>query len=102
MSATRPSDPLVSIVVPVLDEQDCVVELARRVREVVRAERVRCELLFVDDGSRDATPSVIAKLQREDPAVRVIRFTRRFGHQAALTAGMRHARGDVVAWPSCL
>jgi dolichol-phosphate mannosyltransferase len=93
---SRPGDPLVSIVVPVLDEQDCVAELARRVREVMGGEGVRYELLFVDDGSHDATPATIAALQRDDPALRVIRFTRRFGHQAALTAGLRYARGDVV------
>jgi dolichol-phosphate mannosyltransferase len=82
--------------VPVLDEQDCVAELARRVREAMTAEGVRYELLFVDDGSRDDTAAVIASLQNTDSAIRVIRFTRRFGHQAALSAGLRHACGDVV------
>jgi dolichol-phosphate mannosyltransferase len=96
VSKARPGEPLVSIVVPVLDEQDCVAELSRCVREAMAAEQVRYELVFVDDGSRDATPAAIAALQSEDPAIRVIRFTRRFGHQAALTAGLRHARGDVV------
>jgi glycosyltransferase involved in cell wall biosynthesis len=96
VSSPRPGDPLVSIVVPVLDEQDCVAELARRVRKTVTAEGVRHELLFVDDGSRDATAAAIASLQQNDPAIRVIRFTRRFGHQAALTAGLRHAGGEVV------
>lgn len=96
MSNPRPADPLVSIVVPVLDEQGCVAELARRVHETMSAEGVRYELLFVDDGSRDDTPLAIAALQRQDPTIRVIRFTRCFGHQAALTAGLRHARGDAV------
>ena len=92
MSEVRPGDPLVSIIVPVLDEQECILELARRVRAAMTAEGVRYELLFVDDGSRDATPVVIAQLQREDPTVRVIRFTRRFGHQAALSAGLEFRR----------
>lgn len=92
----RPARPLVSVVVPVLDEQDCVDELARRVRAAWEAAGVRGELLFVDDGSRDATPARIAALRAADPDVKTIRFTRSFGHQAALSAGLRFARGDAV------
>jgi glycosyltransferase involved in cell wall biosynthesis len=92
----RPGDPLVSIVVPVLDEEGCVGELARRVAEVMRAAGARHELIFVDDGSRDATAERIAALRAADPAVKAIRFTRSFGHQAALAAGLEFARGDVV------
>lgn len=96
MSQPRPQDPLISIVVPVLDEEGCVEELARRVRAALAAESTRCELLFVDDGSRDATPERIARLHAEDPSIKTIRFTRSFGHQAALLAGLQHARGDAV------
>jgi dolichol-phosphate mannosyltransferase len=96
VSAQRPQSPLVSVVVPVLDEEGCVDELARRVRAALSKEDVRHELLFVDDGSRDGTPVRIAALQQLDPSVRTVRFTRRFGHQAALAAGLRYARGDVV------
>lgn len=94
--STRPEHPLVSIVVPVLDEEGCVGELARQVRDVLSGADVRFELIFVDDGSRDGTPEKIAALRRADPAVKSIRFTRRFGHQAALAAGLRHAGGDAV------
>jgi dolichol-phosphate mannosyltransferase len=92
----RPESALVSVVVPVLDEEECVPELARRVREALRASGVRGELLFVDDGSRDATPARIAALRAADPDVKAIRLTRSFGHQAALSAGLRFARGDAV------
>jgi dolichol-phosphate mannosyltransferase len=95
-SAPRPVDPLVSLVVPVLDEEGCVDELARRVAAVMTAHATRYELLFVDDGSRDRTPERIAEVQRRDANVRTIRFTRSFGHQAALAAGLRYARGDAV------
>lgn len=88
--------PLVSIVVPVLDEEGCVEELARRVRDAMAAADVRHELVFVDDGSRDRTPERIADLRKSDPNVKSIRFTRRFGHQAALVAGLRHASGDAA------
>jgi polyisoprenyl-phosphate glycosyltransferase len=96
VSAPRPERPLVSVVVPVLDEEGCIDELARRVRAAFAGTGVRHELLFVDDGSRDATPERIAALQRSDADVRTVRFTRCFGHQAALAAGLRYARGDAV------
>jgi len=96
VSAPRPARPLVSIVVPVLDEEGCIDELARRVRAALEAEDVEHELLFVDDGSRDRTQERIEALRREHPSVCAIRFTRSFGHQAALAAGLRYARGDAV------
>jgi dolichol-phosphate mannosyltransferase len=92
----RPDNPLISIVVPVLDEEGCVDELARRIREALAAEGLGYEILFVDDGSTDRTPERIAALHAADPAVKSIRLTRSFGHQAALIAGLRHARGDAV------
>lgn len=92
----RPSQPLVSVVVPVLNEQDCVGELVRRVREAIASTGARHEILFVDDGSRDATPLRIHELRSEDESIRMIRFTRSFGHQAALLAGLRFAKGDAV------
>ena len=91
----RTQDPLVSVVVPVLDEEDCVAELARRV-DAALAPLARYELIFVDDGSEDGTPGILADLHRKDSSVKAIRLTRSFGHQAALIAGLIHARGDCV------
>jgi len=96
VARARPEHPLISVVVPVLDEAECVAELARRVLAALRGTGARAELLFVDDGSRDATPDRIAKLRAADRDVKAIRFTRSFGHQAALAAGLRFARGDAV------
>lgn len=96
MARPRPERPLLSVVVPVLDEQDCVAELARRVRAAWAAAGVDGELLFVDDGSRDETPARIAALCAAHDDVASVRFTRSFGHQAALAAGLRFARGDAV------
>jgi dolichol-phosphate mannosyltransferase len=55
-----------------------------------------CELIYVDDGSRDATLNILRDLQEADPRVRVIALSRNFGHQIAITAGMEHAHGDAV------
>lgn len=90
------SEPLIGLVVPVFDEEDCIEEFVRRAQAAARAGRFRCEILFVDDGSRDATPQVIARLRAQDPSIQTLRFTRNFGHQAALSAGLAHARGDAV------
>jgi len=96
MPPPRPADPLVSVVAPVLNEEACVAELAQRVDAVLRSAGVRHELLFVDDGSSDATPARVLALRAADPRVKLVRFTRRFGHQAALLAGLHLARGDAV------
>jgi len=96
VAKTRPENPLLTIVVPVLDEEGCVGELARRVGEALATEGVRYEILFVDDGSTDATPERIEALHRANPAIKGLRFTRSFGHQAALIAGLAHAHGDAV------
>lgn len=97
MTGPRPDHPLISIVVPVLDEEDCVEELARRIDQAMTGADAEYEVIFVDDGSGDRTPERIAELHKAAPSrVRSIRFTRSFGHQAALVAGLRHARGDAV------
>ena len=57
---TAPGAPEISVLVPVLDEEDCVDEFARRTREAAECAGVRYEILFVDDGSQDATPERIA------------------------------------------
>jgi len=93
---SRSSAPLISIVVPVLDEEGCVEEFASRTRAVAARAGYRFELIFVDDGSTDATASRIEALRERNPSVKTIRLTRSFGHQAALVAGLRHARGDAV------
>ena len=86
---------LLSVVAPVYDEE----ELDRgvpRARRAPRSPSIPFELVLVDDGSTDRTPAAARPLAARDPRVRVIHLSRNFGHQAALTAGLDHARGDVV------
>jgi len=87
---------MVEVVIPVFNEQGNVEELYRQVVRELAALDVTFGLLFVDDGSRDRTVAIIEALGQKDPRVNVISFTRNFGHQAALVAGLEHSTGDCV------
>jgi polyisoprenyl-phosphate glycosyltransferase len=90
-----PRDPaLLSVVAPMHDEEDSVEAFHQRVRAAT--EGLPVELVIVDDGSRDGTPAALARLAAADARTKVITLSRSFGHQAALTAALEHARGDVV------
>ncbi len=87
--------PQVSIVAPVLDEQDNIQALYGQIK-VALAGRYDYEMVFVDDGSTDKSFEILAGLQKADARVRVIRFRRNFGQTAALSAGFAHCRGEIV------
>ena len=86
-----------SVIVPCYNEEEVVAETHKRLAAVFEAGPCPVELLFVDDGSRDRTLSILKDLARADPRVRIIRFTRNFGHQAAVAAGLRYSTGTVAA-----
>jgi polyisoprenyl-phosphate glycosyltransferase len=85
---------LLSVVAPLHDEAETVA--AFHARTFAALEGMDVELVLVDDGSRDATPALLAELAAADERVKVVTLSRNFGHQAALSAGLDHARGDVV------
>jgi dolichol-phosphate mannosyltransferase len=88
------SDPVsYSVVVPVFNEEGNVEALASRVVRAMQAIGEPFELVFVDDGSRDRTPALLRKLAAADRRVRVVRFTRNYGQEAAVEALYLHARG---------
>ncbi|MGH2855140.1 MAG: glycosyltransferase family 2 protein [Solirubrobacteraceae bacterium] len=96
MPDSSPRSPtLLSVVAPVYNEQELVERFVRRACAAVADYTF--ELVLVDDGSTDATPELLDRMAAEDPRVRVVHLSRNFGHQAALTAGLEHAVGDVVA-----
>jgi len=99
VSASPVVDPsvLVSIVVPAFNEEENLDTLWQRLRPVLDAVGGG-EVVIVDDGSADSTWSEIVRLAAEDPRVRGVRLSRNFGHQAALSAGMAHARGRTVCF----
>jgi glycosyltransferase involved in cell wall biosynthesis len=85
---------LLSVVAPMHDEEATVAAFHERV--TAAAGDVPLELVIVDDGSRDGTAAALARLVDADERVNVITLSRSFGHQAALTAALEHASGDVV------
>lgn len=89
------ADELISVVAPVYNEVDTVPELHRRLREAVGPLGPH-ELVFVDDGSSDGSWEALRAVAASDRHVRLIRLSRNFGHQIALSAGLEAARGDAV------
>ena len=88
--------PTVSILAPVYNEEPVLSELYRRVRAVMDGLNEPWELVLVDDGSRDNSAAVIADLHDKDPRVKGISFSRNFGFQIAVTAGLDHVQGEAV------
>ena len=92
---------MLSIVLPSYNEEEMVPVAARTVHEILAAEGIDHELLFVDDGSRDATWQRIREAAASVPAVRGVHFSRNFGKEAAIFAGLNEAKGDCVAVIDC-
>jgi len=91
-----PSAPDLSILVPVRDEAESVGELAARVAVVVESLGLGFEIVFVDDGSADATAERVREAHLRDRRVKLVRLRRNFGKAAALCAGFDHCRGSIV------
>ena len=90
-------DSRLSIVVPCFNEEQVVHETHRRLLAALEAvPGLEFELVYVDDGSRDATLDLLREIQRTDSRARIIALSRNFGHQIAVTAGLRGASGDAV------
>jgi polyisoprenyl-phosphate glycosyltransferase len=95
-SAVRHDPPEISVVVPLYNEQENVPELHRRLGRTLAALAVPYEIVFVDDGSRDATSRLVDELHVADPSLTVVHLSRNFGHQAAVSAGLDCAAGRCV------
>ncbi len=86
----------ISIVIPLLDEEESLPELEAWIRKVVEANHFTYEILFIDDGSRDGSWKIIEGLSKANPNVRGIKFRRNYGKSAALNTGFSATKGDVV------
>ena len=94
----RPKNPgtLISVVVPCYNESDGLYQFHDRLSRALKAVRAVAEIIYVNDGSVDNTLDVIESLRSSDRRVGLIDLSRNFGKEAALTAGIDHARGDAV------
>ena len=86
----------ISIVVPVFNEVDLIEELLSRVKKVCEGLRRTYEIVIVDDGSTDGSYEKLKKIQANDNSLRIVKFTRNFGQQAAVLAGFRISKGDII------
>ena len=85
-----------SIVIPVMNEEESIPEVYDRVIEVVQNITSRFEVILIDDGSTDTTWSAIRTLHERDPRIKALRFRRNYGKTAALVAGFQHCAGEVI------
>ena len=98
-AARRPregQDLRLSIVVPVYNEEETLIEFHRRLAVVLDGLPYDAEIVYVDDGSRDTSLAILQSLRRDDPRVALVRLSRNFGKEAALTAGLDYADGDAT------
>ncbi|HEY7199255.1 MAG TPA: glycosyltransferase family 2 protein [Candidatus Dormibacteraeota bacterium] len=94
--ADRPGAPELSVIVPLYQEEDNVQPLHERLHAALERLGRPYEIVYVDDGSRDATPHRLLEAARTTPQVRVVRFRRNFGQTAAIQAGLQHSTGRLV------
>ena len=87
---------MIEIVVPLFNEEENVPELRRRLRDACSASGEFWKVTFVDDGSSDATPTLLRALSIEDPRFQVVELSRNFGQQAAISAGLSQVDADAV------
>lgn len=89
-------EPTFSFVIPIHDEEESLRELHHRLSSLLETLDAAAEVILVDDGSRDASYPIMLDLNRLDPRFKVVRLSRNFGHQVAITAGLDLARGEAV------
>src|SRR6266511_604139 len=85
-----------SIVIPVYNEEENVEPIIREINGVLASLGKTCEIVTVDDGSKDGTFSALSRLHCIEPSLKVVRLRRNFGQTAALAAGLAYAQGDII------
>ena len=87
---------MISVVIPIYNEEEIIVRFHAAVEAAMESTQESWEVVYVDDGSRDSSLALLMQLQQVDSRVTVVEFSRNFGHQPALTAGLHVAKGDAV------
>ncbi len=88
------TDMEISIIIPCYNEEGNITELYKKIKSILDEKKI--EFIFIDDNSKDSTLSIIEKLADNDKTVKYVSFSRNFGHQSALRAGLEKASGNCV------
>ena len=87
----------ISIIIPMYYEEDVVQECYNRMTKVMKElTKYEYEIVCVNDGSKDKTLDILEEIARQDKKIKILSFSRNFGHQAAVTAGLQYASGDAI------
>ena len=89
-------NPYISVIIPLFNEEEVLPRMLGELSAVCNSLNQSYEIIFVDDGSTDKTPFLLKEMSDKDSRVKVLRFSRNFGHQAAFNAGIDFAAGDMV------
>ena len=92
---------MMSIIIPAYNEEENIEMTASVISGIMEENKIPCEILFVDDGSKDRPRELIEKLAGTNPFVRGLKFSRNFGKEGAIFAGLKHCRGDCAAVIDC-
>jgi glycosyltransferase involved in cell wall biosynthesis len=87
---------LLSIIIPCYNEQEVIKNTYDRIKQVVIDNSIKHEIIFINDGSKDHTFSIISELAKTDTYLKIINFSRNFGHQPAVTSGIHNCNGDLA------
>jgi glycosyltransferase involved in cell wall biosynthesis len=89
--------PMISIVIPLYNEEENIQELCRRLIDVLDSIRESYEVLFVDDGSTDGSYARLLEIKKNNESIKIVKFRRNFGQTAAIHAGFDYAQGEIIA-----
>lgn len=89
--------PMISIVIPLYNEEENIQELYRRLIDVLDSMRESYEVLFIDDGSTDGSYARLLEIKKNNESIKIVKFRRNFGQTAAIHAGFDYAQGEIIA-----
>ena len=92
---------MLSVIIPAYNEQENIEKTAETIYKILSDSRIECEIMFVDDGSRDRTWEIISRLSEENPSIRGLKFSRNFGKEGAIFAGLKACEGDAAVVIDC-
>ena len=92
---------MLSVIIPAYNEQENIEKTAQTIYGILKRENIPCEIIFVDDGSRDDTWKIIDRLTEENDSIRGLKFSRNFGKEGALFAGLKACTGDCAVFIYC-